>query len=60
MYEDVLCASLRLFAGAGNTFAVCARRDADYRLCVFSQVKPGGYFGKKIFSFFVFVLCWAK
>ena len=38
MCEDVLCVSLCLFAGAGNTFAVRARRDADYRLCVFPRL----------------------
>ena len=38
-----------LFCGGGNTFAVYAGWQADYRLCVFTQVKDGGCIsGKKI------------
>ena len=45
--------------GAGNTFAVCARRNADYRLCVFLQIqnKPGGVFQEK--NFFVLCFCFS-
>jgi hypothetical protein len=42
-----------VFAGAGNTSTVRARRDADYRLCVFLQIQIiiewGRVFGKKFF-----------
>ena len=49
------CAA-RCLMGAGNTFAVYAHRDADYRLCVFLQIQnnTGGVFQEKNFFFLCF------
>ena len=49
--------------GVDNRLAVFAQTDTDNRLCVCAQKETktrGVYFGKKIFSFRVFVFVWAK
>ena len=54
------CARLDVFAGGGGLPRVSLAKEADYRLCVFAQVKtkPGGVFREKNFFIlsFSFVL----
>lgn len=52
VYGDVPHCVCGVFDGGGNTFAVRCCEEADYRLCVFSQIEaryPGGITGKKFF-----------
>jgi hypothetical protein len=62
-YGLAACARLAVLGGGGGLPSGCLAKEADNRLCVFPQVETsnrGVVFGKKIFSFCVFVLRWAK
>jgi hypothetical protein len=65
-YGLAACARLAVLGGGGGLPSSCLGWQADYRLCVFPRMEElkcidrGVYFGKKFFSFCVFVLLWAK